>query len=337
MPHVDVAVRRTLPLFAGLVALYLACLAVVRSGILAQRPDVLALAVTTDLTLTATLVVWWFGVRRGLLPRGALAATTVLGLCAAMLMLPQVRGASPRALVYAWAALEIVALGALLVRARAVAREVRRACRAGVSFPQALEGGIAGALGRHPAVARLLANELAVVCYASCGWLRRPRPASDREMVFAHAGLPQWRATLWAIALLLAGEGVAMHVLLSMWSPTAAWIVSGSELYALLWLVGDYQLLRMNPVRLTPLALHIELGLRGRAAISLDAIAAVRLGVGSANRSEGLVLCPFGEPDIALELHTEIAVTRGLKRIPTRRIDLRAGGLGQALADLGRP
>jgi hypothetical protein len=335
MGDLQVALRRTLPLLTGLAALYLACWLVLGAGVLAHEPHVLGYAITADLTLSATLAVWWFGVRRGLLPRHALLVTPAIGFGAAMLMLPQMRMAHLRMLGFAWAALEVIALVALLAQSRRVVRATRHALRCGAWLPDALEQGIASALWQQLWVARVLANELCVVHYALSGWFRRPVRAPVGERVFSHAGLVQWRALLGALALLLAAEGLAAHVLLSMASEVAAWIWTGGELYVLFWLLGDYQLLRLNPLRLTPQALHVELGLRGRATIPLRAITSVRQVASSAD-VEGVVLKLFGEPDVLLELNSEIEVLRGLTRVRCRTIALRAGPLAPLLASAAR-
>src|SRR6187551_1447778 len=57
MGDLHAAFRRTLPLLAGLAALYLACWLVIRAEVLAHAPHVLAYAITADLTLSATLAV----------------------------------------------------------------------------------------------------------------------------------------------------------------------------------------------------------------------------------------------------------------------------------------
>lgn len=325
-------VRRVVPLLGGIAALYLGCWFVIRAGVLAHAPHVLAGAVTVDLTLSATLAVWWFGVRAGVLPRQALLATAAIGFGVAMIMLPQARGMHLRVLGYGWAALEVGALVALLSRVRRVQRETGEARRAGAGLPEALERGVASALSQRAWVARVIANELCVVLYGVCGWFGQPGDARAGERVWSHPGLAQWRALLVALGLLIAGEGLASHVLLSMWSETVAWVWTASEAYVLFWLVGDYQLLRLNPLRLTVDALHVELGLRGRVVIPRCAIAAVR-SVRSVAEVDGVVLKLIGEPDVVIELNTEVEVLRGLKVVRCRAIGLRVGALADVLRD----
>lgn len=333
MPGQLIALRRTWSLFGGLCALYLACWGVARAGVLSHAPQLLSVAVTTDLTLTATLAVWWFGVRPGVLPRYALTMTPVLGVVAAAMMLPDVRPMYLGVLGYAWAAFEIAALVALGARIRRIAQTTRQALRAGAGVPEALELGIARVLHRSPAMARVLAHELCVFYYALFGWLRSAPRARPGEHVLCHPGLPQSGALRLALAMLIFGEGLASHVLLSVASPTAAWIWTATEAYALFWLLGDYQLLRLNPLRLTQDALHVELGLRGRVTIARTAIIGVRPLV-SGNAGGAPVLKVFGDADVMLELSTDVVVVRGFRQTNARVVALRAGPVADILSGL---
>jgi hypothetical protein len=45
-------------------ALYMVAFAILASGVFAHAPVRIAFAVTLDLTVTATLIAWWFGVSR---------------------------------------------------------------------------------------------------------------------------------------------------------------------------------------------------------------------------------------------------------------------------------
>jgi hypothetical protein len=332
MRRLGPAWRARLPLLLGLAALYVAWLWIVGFGLLADSPRALALGLTLDLTGTATLAVWWFGVRRGELPQIALPITFGIGFCAAVLLLPDARAMHMRALAYGWVLVELGLLAALLVRVGRVVQTTRAELLMGRGMPDALECGVSTVLAAHPVIARLLANELSVLFYALLGWFRRPLPALAGERVSAHEGLGQWRAILCAVVLLLASESLVSHVLLALWSPIAAWVATGTALYGLIWLLGDYQLLRLNPLRLTASELHAEFGLRGRAVIPVAAVASIRA-FEPDGLPTGLGLCVFGAPDTVLELHRELSVVRGLRREQTSSLGLRMGPLARELGE----
>jgi hypothetical protein len=257
---------RVQPLAAGgaaLVALYLVVFAIVGSSAFARAPDRIALGVTLDLTVTATLIVWWFGVRRQALPSWVAVATFSWGITMARAWVPH---APLGALVAVGGVVEVATMCWLLLRIRRVVRTARAARDEGPIG--SIEAGLVAA--RIPArVAAILATELAVVGLVLTGWFRRPR-----------RGAFSMRSTGWLtiaglIGFLVIGETVATHLLLAMWSPLVAWIATASSAYLLLWLIGDAQAIRLHPVAITGATLRVSIGIRWRAAIPLSAIASV--------------------------------------------------------------
>jgi len=247
----------------ALTALYLAVFAIVGSAAFARAPDRVALAATFDLTVTATLIVWWFGVRRRALPGWLAVAAFSWGVTMARAWVPH---APLSALAALGGVLEVVTMGWLLLRIRRVVRTARAARDEGPIG--SIEAGLIAA--RLPArVATILASELAVVVLALTGWFRRPRPGA---MSMRSTG---WMTIPWLIGFLVIGETVATHLLLALWSPLAAWIATASSAYLLLWVIADTQAIRLYPVEISGATLHVRLGVRWRAAIPRAQIASV--------------------------------------------------------------
>jgi hypothetical protein len=257
---------RVHPLAAGgaaLVALYLVVFVIVASAAFARAPDRIALGVTFGLTVTATSIVWWFGVRRHVLPGWVAVATFSGGMAMARAWVPH---APLGALVAVGVVVEVVTTCWLLLRIRRVVRTARAARDEGPIG--SIEAGLVAA--RIPdRVAAILATELAVVGLVLTGWFRRPR-----------RGAFSMRSTGWLtiaglIGFLMIGETVATHLLLAMWSPLVAWLATASSAYAMLWLFGDAQAIRLYPVSITGATLRVTIGIRWRAAIPLSQIASV--------------------------------------------------------------
>ncbi len=290
---------RAQPLVVGgatLAAVYLAVFATVGSAAFSRAPDRVALAATFDLTVTATLIVWWFGVRRRALPGWIAVATFSWGVTMARVWVPH---APLGALVTLGGILEVVTMAWLALRIRRVVRTARAARDEGPIG--SIEAGLLAA--RLPArVAAILASELAVIVLASTGWFRRPRPGA---MSMRSTG---WMTIPWLIGFLVIGETVATHLLLAMWSPTAAWIATASSAYLLLWVIADTHAIRIYPVEVSGATLHVRLGVRWRAAIPRAQIASV-----TEIRAvpEGALDLALFEPTVLVTLRTPVEL-RGL-------------------------
>ena len=288
---------------AALAALYAALFAIVGSAAFARAPSVIALGVTFDLTVSATLLVWWLGVRRGAVPWWFAVATLSWGVAAARAYVPH---APIAALAAAGVALEVVTVGWLLVRIRRVVRGARAARDDGPIG--ALEAGLVAA--RFPArVAAIVATELAVGWLALTGWFRRPRPG----FAMRSSG---WLLFAGVLCFLIVVEAVAAHIALAMWKPLIAWISTVSSLYAVVWLIGDAQAIRLYPVAITGGALRVTVGVRGRAAIPLADIASV---IESRSVPDGALSLALMEPTVLLTLRAPVEVVGLLGR--RRRVD----------------
>jgi hypothetical protein len=277
---------------AALAAVYAAVFLVVGSPAFVRAPDWIALGATFDLTVTATLVVWWLGVRRGALPWWFAVATLSWGVALARAHVPH---APLGALVVAGGALELVTAGWLLVRIRRVIRGARAARDAGPIA--ALEAGFVAA--RIPArVAAIFASELGAVGLALTGWFRRPRPGFAMRST-------GWLLYVGVFGFLIVVETAAAHIALVMWSPTVAWISTISSVYALVWLAGDAHAIRLYPVAVAGDTLRVTIGVRWRAAIPLADIASV-----TETRSvpDGALSLALIEPTVLVTLRAPIEV-----------------------------
>jgi hypothetical protein len=281
---------------AALAATYAAVFAVVGSAAFARSPDPIALAATFDLTVTAALLVWWLGVRRGAVPGWTALAVLSWGVALARARVPH---APIGALAGLGAALEVITVAWLLLRIRRVVRAARAARDAGPIG--ALEAGLVAA--RIPApVAAVLGSELAVVGLAVTGWFRRPAPGG-----FAMRSTG-WMLFAGVLGFLVVVETAAAHTALAMWSPTVAWIATASSAYTLVWLAGDAQAIRLYPVAIVGDALRVTIGVRWRAAIPLAQIAQV---TETRTVPDGALSLALFEPTVLIALRAPIEV-RGL-------------------------
>ena len=281
---------------AALAALYLAVFAIVGSTMFARAPDRVALGATIDLTVTATLIVWWLGVRRRAVPAWFAVVTLSWGVAIARAHVPH---APLGALLVLAGALEVLTMGWLLLRIGRVSRTARAARDEGPIG--SIEAGLVAA--RIPArVAAILASEIAVVGLALTGWFRRPR---EPGFTMRSTG---WLLFAGVIGFLVIVETAAAHIGLAMWSPTAAWISTASSAYALVWLIGDAQAIRLYPVAIVGETLRVTVGVRWRATIPLAQIASVTVSHGVPAGALSLALVA---PTVLVTLRAPIEV-RGL-------------------------
>jgi hypothetical protein len=222
-----------------------ACAVVLGSSAFKRNPDVAAWGVTFDLTITIPALYWWFVVR----PRHAspLTLATLFVFCTllAALIVPRPQQSFLHDLKYLVAILEVVL----------IATAVRR-------------------LGRGEGrLSALLASEAAIMNYALLGWWRAPEPVEGRPVTFHERS--GWGSIVACALVLIAAEGIAAHLFIATWSTKAAWGWTLLDVWGALWLLGDYNALRLRRSWLDDDALHLRVGMRWTATISLANIASI--------------------------------------------------------------
>jgi len=241
--------------FLGLAAaMVTACWAIAASSVFVANPGVLSVAVALDVTVIIPAAYWFLVVRchhahfRTMIP--------VVGLCilATSAIVPALHAG-----VLAWARhLIIPAEIGLLVYIALKVRAVL-ASRDGSNWQDPVEAATAAlqrALGNAFA-ARLIASEFAMLYYA-VGWWGRPH-VPQGAIAFA----PRRSVAALAVFIpIVVIETVGMHLLVSMWSMTAAWILTALSAYTMLWVIGDYRAMAMRPSFASGDEIVIRIGLR---------------------------------------------------------------------------
>ncbi|HEY3056774.1 MAG TPA: hypothetical protein VGK31_12660 [Thermoanaerobaculia bacterium] len=294
--------QRPAYLFATAAAIITAsCTAIVRTEVFAANPDVIAWGVTLDLMVTIPLLYYVIIVRTGVARPLTIVPVFVAGAVLAALVLPRAYQQTQHALRLIVAPAEVLLI-ILLVRKLAAMRQSETHGDPLVRFHAAA----AQILGKGPASA-FVASEVAVMWYAFFGWNRKPDvPHSTRAFtVHERSG---WGSVVACIIVLIVAESIGLHLLVQLWSRSAAWIVTSLDTYGLLWLLGDYNALRLRPSILTKERLRIRYGLRWSVDVSRDQIAAVRAASGETDwkRSGVLKVAMIDDPRYIIELREPI-------------------------------
>ncbi len=297
----------------GATAVVLACRAVVASSAFRSRPTLIAVVVTSDLTITMSALAWVTLVRTGRASRRALLVVVSIGIVTASLLLPAEQRGAARAARLAVPAVELVLLGWF---GWAVARTLRviRARGEEVAIEDVLRAVALRTVGRHRGIDAII-TELSLLGMALLSWRSAPHVPSGATPFTVHrkSGLG---AVLVALALASVGEILALHLLVAHWSTRWAWGATAWSVYALVWLVGDHRAMALRPVLLQGDMLHVRIGLRWRASIPLRRIHAICAGPDPVRHRDCAVASPIGAPTLYLHLDgpAELEGILGLRR-----------------------
>jgi hypothetical protein len=124
-------------------------------------------------------------------------------------------------------------------------------------------------------VAEIVAFELAVLYYALLSWRRKVQEPPRMVEAFTYHRKSGYGAIVFAILVMMAAEGIPVHILVLRWSPVAAWILTILTAYGMVWFIGDWRAARLRPILLDADEIRLRVGLRWTVTIPREQIAAI--------------------------------------------------------------
>jgi hypothetical protein len=311
----------------SLSAIYVVALVIVsRLGQL-ENPGLIAGALTLDLTLLVPLLYYLLLVRSRGWPMLTVLPVFLVSVLIAQRLIPRTQHHVLDLVSFGAVLAEVALVAVIAHKALQLRRRFRERAATGMDVYESLRESAASVLG--PVAGGAVAYEAAVFYYAVAGWTKSPEP-DDRS--FSVHRRVAYAALMIAVMIALVVETAAVHLLVRLWSPVTAWILTGLSVYALIWMVGDIHAVRLRPVQISDEMLHLRLGLRWTISIPIGSIAAVRAPVGEvrAEKREYLKAVLIGTPNRRIESKEPVSAIGlyGISRSVTT-IDLHIDEPGQ--------
>lgn len=208
----------------------------------------------------------------------------------------------------AWGWLPLVPLEALLlaVLARRASRVVRiaRDLPRSADFIERLTLAADREFPKNRLIA-ILSYEVGLIYYALGGRPGIALAAADSAFTYHRRG---GLRVIYAVALCIgAFEITGVHLLVAAFSPVAAWVLTGFELYGVVWVIGFLRSVSELPIVLGERGVHVRLGVFYSVFVPYEEIESVqRQHLGAVKtRRENYLNCAFvNSPDYVLKLRT---------------------------------
>jgi len=235
---------------------------IVSSAFFMQNPNALAFGVTVDLVIVIPSLYYFFVLRKKQAPIISLVPVIILSLAVASFILPAGQQNYLEAVKKTVPLLELVALGYITTKIRAIIKNFHAFKQSEIYFIDALTKSCERVLGRLPVLGFVL-TEFALVYFAFGGWFKKFVSLDSNNLPFSYHRKNGYAAVLGIIMMILLAETTALHLLLRVWSKVAAWIFTGLSIYSLFWLLGDYHAMRLHPIILSRNILFIRTACAG--------------------------------------------------------------------------
>ena len=312
--------RHPLPLFLGLATfMILAEWLVVHSSSFSRSADPLALGVTVDLLILLPLLYYWLLVRTGRWSKTSVVAVFAGCIGVAKWILPAAQHSYVNSVAYATPVLETGLFLYLAWHGVALIRSYRQHQQAQPDFSQSLQLSLSELTGNYR-LSHIVATEAAVIRYSVLGWLPE-NPLTDQHILLpSHRNSGQ--VAMLIMVIVVAGiESVVAHLLFARWSDTAAWILTATSVYTVLFLIAETVTTVRRPSFRRNDMLHLRFGLRWAGIVSLDNISQIERINEKPNIDKQTLTGPLlVQPNVLITLHKPVIVTGlyGLQKTVTR-------------------
>ncbi len=297
--------KQALPLFfllAGLVALSSSI--IIQSQWFSTQSDLLAMAVTADLTFVIPLA-YVIIARRSKLPIISVIPVFLLSILLASFLLPAHQHQYLDVIKLLAGPAELAAIAFIVYKLRKGIKEVQSHKALHFDFAASLEKTLKAHV-KHRRARALICTEIAVFYYGLFAWRGGPEQNPKTQSFSYHR---KSLYSLFVLALICAAtfEGIAIHFLLAQWSTVVAWLLTGLSVYGLVFLLADFNAARKRTIFIEDDVLVIRIGLRWQTRICIDDIAAITCGAPSKSQQDNAYLKAvlIGDSNLLIELKTE--------------------------------
>lgn len=290
-------------LLAGLIALV--CQMATSSARYALHPSLSPLAVTIDMAVVIPLVYFLLTRHTGI-PRFSVLPVTIAGVALASWLLPASGQQYVNGIKLFLPITELSVVGFLAWKVAAMRKSYRQIAGSENGFIENLHTLLLRELNNSRA-ASIFSTEISMFYYGIAGWGRSPEHSGPTA--FSYHKKNGYQAIVTVFFFLAVVELVGMHLLVALWSSTAAWVLSILSVYGLVFLFADRNAARKRPVVAGHEALYVRTGLRWRVAIPYANIARICAGRANDKYPHHLSMALIGSENVTIELREAIIVT----------------------------
>ena len=249
----------------------IALIGIAKSSAFNQSSTTLSTAITVDLLLTIPLV-YFLLIRKTNIPKTSVVPLVILGIVTCSLILP-VENQYYLNLFKTWVlpVMELMLLSYVIYKIRKAINRYYLNKKGTFDFYSTLKETCYEILPK--AVVIPFVTEIAVFYYGFFRWKKR----TLKENEFSYHKTSGTISLLLAIILVVMIETVTLHVLVSKWSETAAWILTILSIYSGIQLFGFLKSMYYRPIVIEPDTLYLRYGIMNEAIIDLTSITSVEI------------------------------------------------------------
>jgi hypothetical protein len=283
---------------------------IVQSVCFNKNPDLISIGVAIDLTLGIPLLFYFFVVRPRNYSLLILFPVFVVSLLIATVMIPSTNQDFLSIEKKIIPVFEVVLIAYIFTKIRKVRQHYSEIKAHQYFFLDGIKQAVSDVFNDNKAV-NILLTELLLMYLAVFGWFKKFDATRMEGSAFTYHRKSSYSTILGVMIALLCVETTALHIIVLHWSKIAAIILTGLSIYSLLWLIGDFHAIRLQPVLITQDNIELRIGVRWKGTIPISTIESIDAGSGPARNSKGYVRASVLGARLVLNLN-QPAILKGL-------------------------
>ncbi|SFT41552.1 hypothetical protein SAMN05216474_0436 [Lishizhenia tianjinensis] len=242
-----------------------------QSHIFQSHADSLAMGITFDLLIVGPILYFLF-IRKTSIPNTTVVPIFILGIVVCSLIIP-VENQHYLNLFKSWVlpVVEIFVLTFFIYKTRKAVKSFQHKKHESIDFYDALKLTCSEILPRR--VVNPVVTEIAVLFYGFIYWRKRKLKENEFTYHKDNGAVTLYFALLFIVAL----ETITLHVLLSKWSTTAAWILTLLSVYSGIQIFGFVKAMFKRPIYLKNNTLYLRYGIMKETTLNLANIESIEV------------------------------------------------------------
>jgi len=245
-----------------------------KSPVFYSHPDALSIGITLDFLITLPLV-FYLLIRKKNISWLVVSPVATAGIIIAGLVIPKDHQqflVQTRSI--AFTLMELAVISFFIIKIRKAKKIYNLQKHVSFDFYTALKKAVAEVVPKS--ISDILSTEIAVFYYSLFSWRKRELKPNEFTCHKENGSI----ALLSVIIFIVFVETVVQHILISMLSPTVAWIITAISIYSIFVLFGVIKSLLQRPVIITGDKINLRYGILSETVVPFDNIESVKFSPG---------------------------------------------------------
>ena len=282
----------------------------ISKSMLYQAPYI-PLAVVFDVIVIIPIMYYFFLVRPSIVPKFTIWIIFLASIASVSFLMPEKSIKYLNLLYTIIPLIEVFIIGFALFKIKSIVKQFKVQNEHSMYISDSIIHTLEGFTGSS-IVINILASEISFIYFSIVGWFKIYVQKKDTE-IFTYTKTSNYKVIVIALVVATLLGAIGTHFIVNIFSSVLAWIITISTLYLILYMLGDVNAAKLQPMVISKEIFYLRVANRQRVDIPLDNIMSVKQlkrehTIGEKKVDDVLELYLLNEANIEMTLENEVLV-----------------------------